>query len=483
MKSAKIAAIAAALFCVTLLSACGPAPVETLETSLPALPVSGAYAKILALEGAEQYDPAVLEAFARRIEEEEGFLETYTEDWTLKQDGTIARLICVAPLTDDYKRATFTLIHDGKSVRVDAVSRREFPDWFSQEIYQHLRSAKNSDLPSAGTMTAFLRYLMECDWFPSIEEFEQYDTKWRFSFTPLPGRDASDKYLTLFISFHKIDGAPDEPFTVHSVYLGNGGIQYRAVEVIEPAPVVTEPPTTVPPTTEPVPTEPTVPFDYENSPAYQKLLTLYNAEDFLCNRFGYNELAIFAEWIDSLEGVTETYSGIWYLTHYGDDGAGLCCHTPLEEDNSCDYMEFFLWYGGDIITAPSTGRRYFTDIPREDISALIYGAYDPIGVDNRIRERMIEQALVDEHFAWNVMDPEFKILDSYYEIRRYWPYPEYEPDNYVDEIYLVFHVWQPGMGEDEYVKCWLSYDEELKRVFYGSDVDYSEWLSGIIPKD
>lgn len=248
--------------------------------------------------------------------------------------------------------------------------------------------------------------------------------------------------------------------------------------IIETASPVTIPPTTDPTATEEEPTQPSTEFSIENSPAYQKLLTLPNAEDFLCNEFGYNVLAIYAEWIDSQEGLMETYPERWYLRKFAEGGAGFFCHTPLAEDNSCDYMVMYMYDFHSLYSSPYTGRRYFTDIPREEISELVYSAYDPIGVDDEIKELFIDYALISEYFAWNVLDPEFR-TEWYYEIGTIRPYPEMEPDLVYEELRLTINVWRSGMAEDAYIKCWLVYDEDLNQVRFGTDSS-EHLLSGII---
>ena len=258
-------------------------------------------------------------------------------------------------------------------------------------------------------------------------------------------------------------------------------VPVTTLPVTEPV-VETTAPTAIPTDAETVPTEPEATqspteFSIVYSPAYQKLLTLPNAEDFLCNEFGENVLAIYAEWIDAHTELLEAYPERWYMKKFAEGGAGFFCHSPLEEDNSCDYLAMYM-HIGSLYSEPISGRRYFTDISREEIAGLIYGAFDPIGVEDEIKERFIEEALNSEYFAWNVLDPEFR-YECYYEVVTICPYPEWEPENTFDRIQLTFHVWRPGMAEDEYFDCGLGYDTDSHQV--GFIVDSSEGLlSGVI---
>ena len=474
--SRKLLILIAAVVCILAtgisLTACDSASVETQNTQPSTAPVSEAYQKLLTIEGAERYDPAALDALARWIDKEGGFIDRYPDKWKLEQFGSLFRLTCYSALRDDHTRVICSLVYDGKNVFSNATARQTYTDVPEALITGRVFAAKNSRDISDDLKSAFVEFIMDSCWFPSKDLWNQCQSEWYFETAPLPGAQVQTEYLTLLIKYWDNDSLPGNLGTQHSLYYDGTSVQYWREEYF----VLT---TEVPKPTEPEPTEPPKTFVKEESPAYQKLLTLDNAEDFLCNRFGYNELAIFAEWIDAQEGLMETYPE-WYVVKYADGGAGFFCHTLPEEDNSCDYMIMYMYDFHSLYRSPSTGRRYFTDVPREEIAELIYGAYDPLGVDNALKERMIDQALISECFAWNVMDPEFRITDSYYEIRRYWPYPEYEPDNYTDSIYLVFHVWRPGMAEDEYIKCWLSYDEELKRIDFGLDGPMEYWLSGAI---
>lgn len=251
------------------------------------------------------------------------------------------------------------------------------------------------------------------------------------------------------------------------------------------APPATVLPTTVPPTIETEETLPITEFSIENSPAYQKLLGLPNAENYLCNEFGYNFLEIFAEFIDSQEGFMEAYPEKWHLQLYADAAASLTCHTSRQEDGSYRYYEITIYDGNDILSHGEVGARYFTDIPREEISALVYSADDPVGVDETIKELFIEYILYSDTFAWSILDPSFQ-SEWYYDVVTLWPYPEQEPDNHYDQLRLFIDVWRPGMAEDERYHFWLIYDEDQNEAGFGYELEgsYDEMvLTGIVPKN
>lgn len=241
-----------------------------------------------------------------------------------------------------------------------------------------------------------------------------------------------------------------------------------ATECIAPT---TEPSQTQAPATEPSVTEPAI----QDSAAYQKLLTLPNAELFLCNEFGYNYLEIFAEWIETQEDLMETYPEQWHLKKYADGAAGLTCHSPLAEDNSRRYYCIQILDYDWLFPYPETGSRYFTDIPREDVAEMVYNAADPIGVDTSVKEAFVDYILYSDWFAWSVLEPEFR-TEWYYEIVTINP----EPEIAYEQLRLCVNVWRPCMAQEELFRCWLIYDRDWMQVSYGTD---GEILTGIISRD
>lgn len=264
----------------------------------------------------------------------------------------------------------------------------------------------------------------------------------------------------------------------------NPTIPASTAPITEPV-VETTLPAAVPPTTVPETTQPPMEFSIENSPSYQKLLGLPNAENYLCNEFGYNFLEIFAEFIDSQEEFLEMYPEKWHLKLYADAAASLTCHTRQQEDGTYRAYEITIYDGNDIMRYGEVKTRYFTDIPREEISAWVYGAEDPFGVDETIKELFIDYILYSDTFAWSVLEPEFR-SEWHYEIVTIWPYPELEPDNCYDQLRLCVDVWRPGMAEDDRYHFWLIYDQEQNEVGLGYDLEGNNYdeivLTGIVSK-
>lgn len=251
------------------------------------------------------------------------------------------------------------------------------------------------------------------------------------------------------------------------------------------APTTAVPPTTDPVTTVPESTQPPTEFSIENTPAYQKLLSLPNAENYLCNEFGYNFLEIFAEFIDEQEGFMEAYPEKWHLQRYADAAASLTCYSSRQADGTYRYYEIMIYDGNDIVSLGEVGARYFTDIPREEISELVYTADDPVGVDETIKELFVEYILYSDTFAWSILDSSFQ-SEWYYDVVTLWPNPEQEPDNYHDQLCLFIDVWRQGMAENERYHFWLLYDEDLNEVGLEYELEGSSdemVLTGIVSKN
>ena len=99
-----IAATSCVLAVSTFLAACGTDPQETQEpqnTQISTVPYSEAYEKLLAIDNAAQFDPAVLEAFAQWIDAKGDFLDTYPELWKLEQFDPFVQLTCYTPLSEN----------------------------------------------------------------------------------------------------------------------------------------------------------------------------------------------------------------------------------------------------------------------------------------------------------------------------------------------------------------------------------------------
>lgn len=207
--------------------------------------------------------------------------------------------------------------------------------------------------------------------------------------------------------------------------------------------------TTVPTTTAPTeePTEPpqtestAVEPSIQDSAAYQKLLSLENAD-----QFDASVLEAFAQWIENEKGFMKLYPEKWKLTEYAEGGADLTCHSPLSEDYSCHFYRIWSHDDGGLLV-PETGERYFTNIPREEIAAKVYSAEDRIGVSDEMREQFVDFIMDSDWFPWSTMDPEFR-TEWYFDTK---PYGESQTEHPT----LFVEVWMPGMSEDDYVLCSL----------------------------
>lgn len=226
--------------------------------------------------------------------------------------------------------------------------------------------------------------------------------------------------------------APSDTASVVSVSEPEPSTTVPAVETTAPPTETSQPDQSAPPGTEP---------SIRDSAAYQKLLTLWNAD-----QFDPVVLEGFARWIENEEDFLETYPEKWKLKGYAEGGASLFCHSPLNEDYSCRY--YYIWcsdFGS--IFVPQTGERLFTSIPREEIAAKVYGAEDPIGVDDGLKEEFVDYIMDSDWFPWSTMDPEFRTT-WYFDTNFYGP-------DHTECITLFVDVWMPGMDEGETVLCSL----------------------------
>ena len=465
----KLAVTVTILVICMLFAACGTDP---LETQGPTVPYSESYEKLLAINGADQYDPAVLEAFALWIDGQDGFLESYPDNWKLEKSGNIW-LTCYSPRTDGNTRTLCNLVYDGEAVYEVSTYTQQYTDVAQAVIIGRVFSAKNSRDISDELKSAFVDFIMDSEWFPNKAQWSKYQSEWHFDLSAPTGEESLAEYATLHIKYWEAGSIPGDLGTLHTLSYNGTEI----MELIEDFILTTE----VPEPTIPTEPEPTEPFVKEESPAYQKLLTLPNAEDFLCNEFGYNYLEIFAECIDSQDGFMEAYPEKWNLFRFHDAAAMLTCCTPQQEDGTYRYYEIHIIDANDIRYAGEVGSRYFTDIPREEIAALVYSAPDPIGVDHFIKEMFIDYILYSDWFAWSVLNPEFQV-EWYYD--RYVGVAEPEDDVY-EHIRLHADVWRPGMAPDERFECYLVYvvTDGWKQVSYGSAGNFHEWaLTGNVPK-
>lgn len=185
-------------------------PTEPATTE-PSIQDSAAYQKLLTIENADQFDEEVLEAFARWIEGEEGFLETYPEKWELKEfyDGKIG-LTCYTPLTEDYKRTLCSLYYDGEKVFINTIIERGYTSVPREEVSAKVYGAENPIGVSDELKEDFIDFIMDSDWFAWSTLWPDYRTEWYFEMEPIPGSEEQTGYITLFVKVWSSDDGEDD---------------------------------------------------------------------------------------------------------------------------------------------------------------------------------------------------------------------------------------------------------------------------------
>lgn len=189
--------------------------VETMEppTTEPSIRDSAAYQKLLSLENVDQFDESILEAFARWIEAEEGFLKTYPEKWELKElaNGTIG-LTCYTPLTEDYRRTLFSLHYDGEKVFINTTVECQYTSIPREEVAVKVYGAEDPIGVPDELKEKFIDFIMDSDWFPWSTLSPEYErTEWYFAREPRgSGTEDQTEYITLFVKVWSPDDAEND---------------------------------------------------------------------------------------------------------------------------------------------------------------------------------------------------------------------------------------------------------------------------------
>lgn len=196
--------------------------------------------------------------------------------------------------------------------------------------------------------------------------------------------------------------------------------------------------------TDPVPPETEV--SIRDTAAYKKLLSLENAD-----QFDASVLEAFAQWIEDEDGFLEEYPEEWELEKLATGTIGLTCYTPLSEDYKRNF--YSLRYDGESVFFGSSGDRLYTSVSREEVAAKVYGAEDPIGVDDALKEEFIDFIMNSDWFPWSTLYPEFRT--EWYFVRE--PLGSGTEDQ-TEYIQLYVKVWDLGLlGADSYL-CSLWYN-------------------------
>lgn len=214
------------------------------------------------------------------------------------------------------------------------------------------------------------------------------------------------------------------------------------VSTTEPQPSIEESTAQPTETSELVQVEPLI----QDTAAYQKLLSLENAD-----QFDPSVLEAFAQWIVAEEGFLETYPEKWELEELANGTFGLTCFSPLSEDYRRNF--YSLRYDGESVSFGSSGERHYTSIPREEVAAKVYGAEDPIGVEDTQKEEFVDFIMDSDWFPWSTLNPEDRT--QWYFVKE--PLGSGTEDQ-TEYIQLFVKVWGPDDAENDYNRCSLYYN-------------------------
>ena len=166
--------------------------------------------------------------------------------------------------------------------------------------------------------------------------------------------------------------------------------------------------TTIPSTGPPV-TEPAL----QDSPAYQRILSIYNVE-----YLDPAALEAFARWIDRLPGFMEQYPEGWILCDLGKE-CELTCFSP-RTDNSRRYG-FWIQYSKEYGTLESRSEPYeifAMDISREEVAQMVYSAQDPIGVPDDMKEGFLDFLFYHDMYPASLFWPDCE-TEWYFDWKTY----------------------------------------------------------------
>ena len=210
-----------------------------------------------------------------------------------------------------------------------------------------------------------------------------------------------------------------------------------------PTAVPTEPPETAaatqPPETQPPVTEP----DLQDSPAYQRLCAIYNAD---C--FDPEALEAFARWIDSQDGFMDRYPNGWILTDRWKEWE-LTCFSPKTEDSR--YYGFWIGYSKEDGSLEICREPYAThalDITREEVAQMVYSAEDPIGVPDGMKEGFIDFLLYHDMYPASLFWPQYT-TEWYFGMKSY----THEDAPSEEFLTLFIEVRHPDDEPGEYDLC------------------------------
>ncbi len=118
----------------------------------------------------------------------------------------------------------------------------------------------------------------------------------------------------------------------------------------------------------------------------------------------------FAQWIideNNADDFLNTYDGEWMMKRDTPlTSFTLHCSGAVDEEHKQKYT-VLRYEDGEVELWVQTEIQY-TDVPREEISELVYGARDEIGVPDEVKEEFIDFILYSDWFAWSTINPDQK---------------------------------------------------------------------------
>lgn len=160
--------------------------------------------------------------------------------------------------------------------------------------------------------------------------------------------------------------------------------------------------TTDPPSESTSPTE--VAASIRDTAVYQKILDAKNSD-----QADETVMEAFAQWITDNENADDflkTYDDQWELESWAGGSFSLTCYSPLDDNHKRLYCSVH-YESGEVVLGGQGDLRY-TDVPREEISGLVYGARDEIGVSDSLKEEFIDFILYSDWFASSTIKTDHK---------------------------------------------------------------------------
>lgn len=195
-------------------------------------------------------------------------------------------------------------------------------------------------------------------------------------------------------------------------------------------PPSTDTPTAPPPETTEAPIEPTLDPSLLDSPAYQRITSLFNAE-----HFDPAALVAFARWIDSQPDFMEQYPEGWELRQLV-KGPILTCYSPRSEDSR--RYGFWIEYvdsSGTLNSCETPYELFAMDVSRDWVVNMVHNAKDPIGVPENMKEAFAD----------------FLIYHDMYPTTLFWPGTELE----------MYFDWKTYSTED-FITLFIKYYDDTK---------------------